>query len=152
MGFLFSQFFWEIIYTHQCMSLRQTAWWFGLNILWSDCHNRFSQHPSSCMDAIKRKEKKEKHFLLVMRILRRHSVFVFICCCLVSQSCLFCNPTDCSPPVSSVHRISRARILKWVSLPYSRGISQPRDVTCISCKSPALQAYSLLLNYQGSPC
>ena len=92
MGFLFSQFYWEIIYTHQCMSLRQTAWWFGLNVLWSDCHNRFSQHPSSCMDAIKRKEKKEKHFLFVMRILRRHSVFVFIYCCLVSQSCLFATP------------------------------------------------------------
>lgn len=78
MEFLFSQFCWEIIYTHQCMSLRQTAWWFGLNILWSDCHNRFSQHPSSCMDAIKRKG---KSFLLVLRILRLYSASVFICCC-----------------------------------------------------------------------
>ena len=77
MEFLLSQFYWEIIYTHQCMNLRQTAWWFGLNIPWSDCHNRFSQHPSSCMDPIKRKEKQEKHFLLVMRILRLY-LFLFV--------------------------------------------------------------------------
>ena len=27
---------------------------------------------------------------------------------------LFCNPMDCSPPGSSVHGISQARILEWV--------------------------------------
>ena len=40
---------------------------------------------------------------------------------------------DCSPPGSSVHGILQARILKWVALSSSRGSSQPRDWTCVSC-------------------
>ena len=33
----------------------------------------------------------------------------------------------------SVHGILQARILEWVPMPSSRGSSQPRDRTCISC-------------------
>ena len=40
---------------------------------------------------------------------------------------------DCSLPVSSVHRISQAWILKWVAFSYARGSSQPRDQTQVSC-------------------
>ena len=37
------------------------------------------------------------------------------------QLCLtLCDPMDCSPPGSSVHRILQARILKWVAMPFSR--------------------------------
>ena len=37
---------------------------------------------------------------------------------LVAQACLtVCEPMDCSPPGSSVHRILRARILAWVAPP-----------------------------------
>ena len=36
---------------------------------------------------------------------------------------------DCSPPGSSVHRISQARILEWVAISFSRGFSQPRAGT-----------------------
>ena len=39
------------------------------------------------------------------------------------------------PPGSPVHRISQARILEWVAISSSRGFSQPRDWTCISCNS-----------------
>ena len=39
---------------------------------------------------------------------------------------------DCSPPGSSVHGILQARILEWVAIPFSRGISQPRDQTRVS--------------------
>ena len=42
-------------------------------------------------------------------------------------------PMDCSPPGSSVHGISQTRILEWVAIPFSRGSSQPRDWTWISC-------------------
>ena len=50
------------------------------------------------------------------------------------QSCLtLCDTMDCSLPGSSVHRILQARILEWVALPSSKGSSQPRDGTCISC-------------------
>ena len=40
---------------------------------------------------------------------------------LVAQSCLIlCEHKDCSPPGSSVHEISQARILEWVAIPFSR--------------------------------
>ena len=45
---------------------------------------------------------------------------------------LFCDPMDCSPSGSSVHRISQARILQWVAIFSSRGSSQPRDRTRVS--------------------
>ena len=40
---------------------------------------------------------------------------------------------DCSPPGSSVHGILQARIPEWVAMPSSRGSSQPRDQTPVSC-------------------
>ena len=53
---------------------------------------------------------------------------------LVTQSCLtLCQPMDCSPPGSSVHGISQARILVWVAISLSRGSSWPRDRNCVSC-------------------
>ena len=53
---------------------------------------------------------------------------------LVTQSCpTLCKPMDCSLPGSSVHGISQAKILKWVAISFSRGSSQPRDQTHISC-------------------
>ena len=39
----------------------------------------------------------------------------------------FCDAEDCSPPVSSVHGISQARILDWVAISFSRGTSQLSD-------------------------
>ena len=42
---------------------------------------------------------------------------------------------DCRLPGSSVRGISQARILEWVPISFSRGSSQPRDWTCISCVS-----------------
>ena len=52
---------------------------------------------------------------------------------LVAQLCpSFWDPTDCSPPGSSVHGILQAGILEWVSIPFWRGSSQPRDWTQVS--------------------
>ena len=45
-------------------------------------------------------------------------VRVCVCVCVCTQLCLtFCDPMDCSPPGSSVHGISQARILEWVAIP-----------------------------------
>ena len=63
-------------------------------------------------------------------------IFKFLCAvlCLVAQSCLtLCDPMSCSPPDSSVHGILQTRILEWVAMPSSRGSSQPRDRTQVSC-------------------
>ena len=55
-------------------------------------------------------------------------------CVLVAQSCpTLCDPMDSNPPCSSVHEIFRARILEWVAISFSRGSSQPRDRTQVSC-------------------
>ena len=38
------------------------------------------------------------------------------------KSLTLCEPLDCSPPGSSIHGISHARILEWVAISSSRGI------------------------------
>ena len=47
----------------------------------------------------------------------------------VAQLC----PTFCDPMHYTVHGILQARILEWVAFPFSRGSSQPRDWTQVSC-------------------
>ena len=64
------------------------------------------------------------------------SVCVCVCVCVCAQSCLIlCDPMVWNLPGSSVHGISQARKLEWVAISYSRGASQPRDQTHISCLS-----------------
>ena len=43
------------------------------------------------------------------------------------------DPMDCSPLSSSVHGGSQVRIPEWVAISSSRGPSQPRDRTQVSC-------------------
>ena len=40
---------------------------------------------------------------------------------------------DCSPPGFSVHGILQVRLLEWAVIRFSRGCSQPRDWTHVSC-------------------
>ena len=55
-------------------------------------------------------------------------------CVLVAQSCpTLCDSMICSPPGFSVHGILQARILEWIAIPFSRGTSQPRNQTLVSC-------------------
>ena len=52
----------------------------------------------------------------------------------VAQSCLIlCYPLNSSLPGSSVHGILQARILEWLAVPFSRGNSQSRNGTQLSC-------------------
>ena len=43
------------------------------------------------------------------------------------------DPTDCSPPGSSVHGILQVRILEWFAIPFSRGSSRHRNWNWVSC-------------------
>ena len=63
-----------------------------------------------------------------------HSVLFFpIHGVLVAQSRpTLCDPMDHSLPSSFVHWILQARMLPWVAIPFSRGSSQPRDLTWVS--------------------
>ena len=47
----------------------------------------------------------------------------------------------------TLHGILQARILEWVAFPFSRGSSQPRGQTQVSC----LQANALPAEPQGKP-
>ena len=52
----------------------------------------------------------------------------------VAQSCrTLCDPVDCSLPGSSLHGLLQARVLEWVVISFSKGSSQPRDRTWVSC-------------------
>ena len=66
------------------------------------------------------------------------------------QSCPTLQPYELySLPGCSVHGILQARILECVAAPASRGSSQPRDRTCISCSS-CFAGDSLPLSHQGN--
>ena len=54
---------------------------------------------------------------------------------------------DGSLPVSSIHGIFQARVLKWLPWPSPGDLSDPG----IEPVAPALQADSLLMSHQGSP-
>ena len=62
-------------------------------------------------------------------------VYVCVCVCvLVAQLYpTLCDPLGYNLPGSSVHGILQARILEWVAISFSRGSSQPRDQTRVSC-------------------
>ena len=53
---------------------------------------------------------------------------------LVSQLCpILCDPMDYTRQAPLSMGILQARILEWVAMPSSRGSSQPRDWTQVSC-------------------
>ena len=65
-----------------------------------------------------------------------YCIYISYMCCASSLSHVRLSVTpwmDCSPPGPSVHRSLQARILEWVAMASSRGSSQPRDQTQVSC-------------------
>ena len=53
----------------------------------------------------------------------------------VTQSCPpLCDPMDCSLKGSSVPGILQARILKWVAIPFSRGIFLAQGSSLLFCR------------------
>ena len=71
----------------------------------------------------------------------------------VAESYLtLCDPLNCSPAGSSVHRISQARILEWVAISSSRGSAWSRVWTCETLLNLLhWQADSLPLSHLGNP-
>ena len=53
--------------------------------------------------------------------------------CWLHSHVWLCDPVDCSPACSSVHRITQERILAWVAIPFSRGSSKLQDWAWVSC-------------------
>ena len=82
-------------------------------------------------------------------------------CCLVTQSCLMlCHSMDWSLPGSSVHGILQARILEWVTVPFSRRSCRPRNRTQVSrtagsfftTKPPGKPCSTVLLDFSFTKC
>ena len=116
-------------------SLCGPGWLLGLPPSYLFSHNRKKE-------AIKHRKQVYPRHLSAFKPNYIHFYFydIFTVLCLVTQSCLtLCNPTDCSPPCSSVYGILQARILEWVAVPFSRDLPDPG----IEPRSPALQADSL---------
>ena len=68
------------------------------------------------------------------------------------QSCVtLYDLLDCSPPGSTVNGILWARLLERALMPSSKGSSQLRDQTCVSCLLHWLEG-SLPLAPPGKPC
>ena len=70
-------------------------------------------------------------YLVIHTVYLSHTLYIIVVYS-PSHVRLFCNPTRCSRPGSSVHGISQARILEQVAISFSRGSSQPRDQTHVS--------------------
>ena len=72
--------------------------------------------------------------ILISELTLITTVEMICVCVLVTQSWpILCNPVDCTPPGFPVHEILQTRIQEWVSISFSRGSSQPRDRTPVSC-------------------
>ena len=67
-----------------------------------------------------------------------NNLCMYVCVCSVAQWYLtLCSPMDCSPPGSSVHGISQARILEWVPFPLPGDLPDP-GIEPVSPVSPVL--------------
>ena len=77
-----------------------------------------------------------------------HILLCLVCEHLCAHSCpTLCDPVDCSRPGFSLHGILQASILVW-AVPSPGNLPDPG----IETASPSLQADSLRLCHQGSPC
>ena len=91
---------------------------------------KFTAYSKRCCSVVTKKACQRKKCSLKIK----YSIDFIELCVLVTQLCLtLCHPMDCSLPGSSVHGILQARILEWVAISFSRGSSQPRDKTQVSC-------------------
>ena len=67
------------------------------------------------------------HYSLSVSTVRFTGLWILECILVVAQWCpTLCDPTDCSPPGSSVHGIPQAR-MEWVAISSSMGSSRPKD-------------------------
>ena len=71
--------------------------------------------------------------------LSKPTVVFGTCVCAQSRPTL-CDPMNCSPPGSSVHRIFQARILKWAAISYSRRVTgEAPDNGCFVTLRPGVR-------------
>ena len=74
-----------------------------------------------------------------------------VCVCVLSRIRLFSDPMECSPPGSSVHGISLARILEWVAISFSTAciLSQKNLVSLSHCVYTWLTIFLTVVRVQN---
>ena len=84
------------------------------------------------MDYNLQKKKKKNHYSIHLKVTQFSKISYRW-----GEGARFCptlrDPTDCSSPGSSIHGIFQARVLEWGAISFSRGSSQQRDQTRVSC-------------------
>ena len=76
--------------------------------------------------------------LLIYLLFFYFQIFIGVCVCMLSCVQIFATPWTVVHQAPLVHGTFQARILEWVTVSSSRGSSQPRDwthVSCVSCLS-----------------
>ena len=81
---------------------------------------------------------KSQCIYVLVRLIKVMKILIpwfYLCLCLhvLSHVWLFVIPMGFSASCLSVHGILQARILEWVAMPSSRGSSQPKDQSPVSC-------------------
>ena len=84
-------------------------------------------------------------------IIKFFTRYTYLCAKSLRLCPALCDAMDCSVPGSSVHGILQERILEWVAMSYSRGLSQTRDQTHVSYIFLRWQAGSLPIAPPGKP-
>ena len=90
-----------------------------------------SDHLSSCLT--RRKQQLKNMWMTELHVWRTAECIELYAAKLCQLCPTLCDPIDSSPLGSSVYGILQARILEWVAIPFSRGSSQPKDGTRVSC-------------------
>ena len=120
-----------------CLDLNQNLWQWDGNLHFSPQGDFYApENVRTTGFALTQLFELAVYLFLEFLLMNRLPIGIYFCPVrvLVAQSCpILSNPMDCSPPGSSDHGISPTRILGWVAISSSRGSSQPRDQTWISC-------------------
>ena len=120
-----SQGNWPVVTALSSLSLFQwLAWFVSLLLLWQVIFFP----PLSVVIFSLSCEESPKFRILILR----NRVFCCFSYCVKVKAAQSC-PALCDPINYTIRGILQARILEWVAFPFSRGSSQPRDWTQVSC-------------------
>ena len=110
----------------------QMSPWRQNHLFWESLLESIKTFTFLCTSAAKLHEVDTENTELCKSV-KSYCFYVHFMCVLVAQSCpTLCNPMDCSPTGSSVHRISQVRVLEWVAIPFPGDLSNSRNWTWVS--------------------